>query len=146
MTFLTLLTLLTFNRTWNGLKSMTAKSDVFAFAVVLYEILASTLICPARSLGEKGREGWHTTSAILADYAFKVSKGFREEIPDGWPQPLKSLIAQCWSQDPDVRPGMNFVVKKLKASRPHHPPIAKNVTDADSLRRLTGDKRYARCL
>ena len=95
---------------------MTAKSDVFAYAVLLYETLAATLICPARSLGEKGREGWHTTSAVLADYAFKVSKGFREEIPDRWPQALKSLIAQCWAQDPDVRPGMNFVLKKLKVS------------------------------
>jgi hypothetical protein len=121
---------------------MTAKSDVFAFAVLLYETIASTLICPARSLGEKGREGWHTTSAILADYALKVSNGFREEIPDRWPQPLKTLIAQCWSQDPDVRPGMNFVLKKLKVSQMCsivdmiHVPITCFLP-------FTGDQRYA---
>ncbi|GAX80924.1 hypothetical protein CEUSTIGMA_g8359.t1 [Chlamydomonas eustigma] len=94
------------------MKTLTAKSDVFSFAVVMYEVLNQGLINPALVQGVSG--GWHTTSHTLHGYALKVAGGYREKIPDRWPDGIKALIQQCWDQDPSVRPSMPFVVKRLK--------------------------------
>ena len=42
----------------------------------------------------------------ISDY---VISGKRLVIPESAPGPLQSLISDCWDQDPEKRPGKEFV-------------------------------------
>eukprot|EP00955_Chlamydomonas_euryale_P021752 229579-Chlamydomonas_euryale.AAC.1 len=47
----------------------------------------------------------------------QVAKGYREAIPEGWPQPVRELIEACWSGEPAKRPTMEHVSDKLREWR-----------------------------
>jgi hypothetical protein len=48
-------------------------------------------------------------------YERVVHGGERPPINKKWPDELSSLIASCWAEDPDDRPGFDVIVKKLDA-------------------------------
>jgi hypothetical protein len=44
-----------------------------------------------------------------------VAGGYRRPLPEYWPEELRSLISECWAQDPTARPSMDDVCARLKA-------------------------------
>lgn len=79
------------------------KADVFSFGLVLRETLAAYLTSFAMG-----------SVAEIEMYASRVSNGFRPPLDPRWPEPLRTLISDCWHQDPRKRPSMAEVVKRLE--------------------------------
>jgi len=76
------------------------KSDVFSFAVVIYEIVTQ-------------EPPWKGLSVLQA--AGKVKDGHRMTIPEGCncPLPLKVLMEKCWDQIADQRPDFEEICEYL---------------------------------
>jgi serine/threonine protein kinase len=74
-------------------------SDVFAFGLILFEILAG---CPAFPAGMSAYQ-----------IAFKVVEGERPEIPDSVARGARELIEDCWAHEPDDRPTFAAIVDRL---------------------------------
>ena len=72
-------------------KRVDARSDIFSFGVVLYEMLTGI-----RAFG--GENALSTLSAILRDEA----RSFNEVAPDVPPQ-VEQLVSKCLRKDPDQR-------------------------------------------
>jgi serine/threonine protein kinase len=77
------------------------KSDVFAFAVLLWECLA-------------GRQPWEHLIPMQILYAVGVQGG-RLPLPDGCPPGLAALGRECWDEAPAARPAFNEVLARLRA-------------------------------
>lgn len=75
------------------------KTDVFAFAVTLWEI--STARVPFDDQDNQ------------ASLHIWVTNGQRENIPNDCPPIIKQIIERCWDGNPDVRPSMTEVVDWL---------------------------------
>lgn len=82
------------------------KVDVFSFGVMLYEVIHKYMMFFAISM-----EG---TEEELEVYAKRVSEGYRPPIHADYPNELKSLIEDCWNQEPSKRPSMTDVEKRLQ--------------------------------
>ena len=80
-------------------RSYSKRTDVFAFAVLLFEIFARSPPWP-----KKG----NNIAAALA-----VSKGERMQIPDSVPEPIRVLMCECWAQDSSHRPSTDVVRNRL---------------------------------
>jgi serine/threonine protein kinase len=75
-------------------------SDVFAFGLILLEILTGARAFP-ENLG-------------LCQIMFIVSMDDeRPKIPDSVPSRLRALIQDCWAADPDDRPSFKEIVDRL---------------------------------
>jgi serine/threonine protein kinase len=74
-------------------------TDVFAFAVLLFEIFAR-------------EEPWKNVPPINA--ITKVIAGERMVVPASASAVVRSLMEQCWAQDPAQRPHMRAVCKVLE--------------------------------
>eukprot|EP00210_Caulerpa_lentillifera_P004195 g4001.t1 len=86
-------------------KQYNEKVDVFSFGVIMYELLSQkNLAVKYGLLNEPG---------TLNGYAEKVAKGFRETIPQHWPDFIKCLISDCWNEDPASRPSFKDIINKL---------------------------------
>jgi serine/threonine-protein kinase len=74
-------------------------SDVFAFGLILFEILAGFPAFPER----------------LSAYqiAYKVVEGERPEIPDYVATGARELIEDCWAHESDDRPTFAAIVDRL---------------------------------
>jgi serine/threonine protein kinase len=69
---------------WDG--TFVPASDIFAFGLILFDILSGSLAFPA---------DWR-----LAALAFKVAiDGWRPEIPDSVLPGTRALICNCWAAD-----------------------------------------------
>lgn len=82
------------------------KVDVFSFAILLYETFSRGLLV-------------FTTEACnsMADverYTQKVAGGYRPIRPPLIPDPIWILITDCWAQNPEQRPTMSTVLRRLK--------------------------------
>lgn len=73
-------------------------SDVFAFGVLLFEIFA----CEAP---------WKGVANLAV--ANKVMQGERMHLPSSIPSKVRRLIRPCWEQQPNERPKMTELQKKL---------------------------------
>lgn len=92
-------------------KQYDEKVDVFGFGVVMYELFLSELTILKVLMGaEKPSE----MQNMLKKHAKSVAKGYRESIPEYWPQPIQLLICDCWHQNPEKRPRMVEVIERLK--------------------------------
>jgi serine/threonine protein kinase len=75
-------------------------SDVFAFALILFEIVADRPAFPE--------------DLRLAQIAYMVAnEGHRPEIPDSVPPRTRELIEECWAADPNDRPTFEEIVEWL---------------------------------
>jgi serine/threonine-protein kinase len=83
---------------WTGFYS-TRKIDVFAFGLILYELLVGSSVFP------------RDASRILL-FDMQV-KGTRPTIPDAVSKPVRSLIEHCWSVVPDDRPTFDEIFRQL---------------------------------
>ena len=80
----------------------TEKSDVFAFAIMAWEVLSG------------GKAPW---GSVTSEYAIanRVLNGQRPQTIGGLSADLTSLLEQCWAMDPYARPKFITIVDKLKA-------------------------------
>lgn len=81
---------------------ISTKVDVFAFAILTYEIITGTV--PYHELSKK------TNSFQLGN---KISKGYRPKFPNETPESIKEFIEKCWSQNPDDRPTFDEIFSTL---------------------------------
>lgn len=77
----------------------TSKIDVYAFAVVAWEIAVG-----------KVPYGGMDANAIIHQV---LNNDLRPQIPDDLPSPMRDLITMCWERDPDFRPTFDEIVKRL---------------------------------
>lgn len=82
------------------------KVDVFSFGVILYEVLHRKLMLLDEIKNDPRKEA--------REYAEKVARGFRPDIPKHWPDNLRELIASCWAQDPHLRPNFTAVLDVIQ--------------------------------
>jgi len=77
-------------------KEYSIKSDVFSFAVVMYEIITQ-------------QPPWKDLNAVQASH--QVIEGNRMKIPSecNCPPLLESLVNRCWAQDANERPEFNEI-------------------------------------
>ncbi len=76
---------------------------MYSFAILMWAIIA--------------QEQPYNEFKYAWDVADFVIQGKRLQIPDTCPQVLRDLISQCWAQNPEERPTMSEVVKKLSQSK-----------------------------
>jgi serine/threonine protein kinase len=79
----------------------TSKSDVFSFALILYEILAK------KSGFSKDLTAPQVMKKVVIDKT-------RPEIPDFVLPNVRRLIIDCWADDPDDRPSFASILDRLK--------------------------------
>ncbi|MBS0357817.1 MAG: protein kinase [Proteobacteria bacterium] len=79
------------------------KSDIYAFAIVLWEIVTRKL--PYQDIPNS------------SDVTKKVKNAERPDIPSITPKRFAQLIRSCWSQNPAERPDMENVLKILESCR-----------------------------
>lgn len=75
------------------------KSDVYSFAITVYEIMTDEIPYKETSMYEQMR---------------KVSSSARPSFSNPIPQCYRNLIEQCWSQNPEDRPSFESIVDLLR--------------------------------
>jgi serine/threonine protein kinase len=80
----------------------TKKVDVFAFGLILYELLVGESVFPK-------------DPHIVQMYKLHQNQS-RPEIPGWIAPPVASLIELCWSVNPKLRPAFDEVYKSLEDS------------------------------
>ncbi|KAK9092574.1 hypothetical protein Syun_027485 [Stephania yunnanensis] len=76
------------------------KVDVYSFGLLLWEMLSGTI-------------PYEDMTPIQAAYAV-VNKNMRPVVPADCPSPLRTLVEQCWSLNPEKRPEFWQIVKILE--------------------------------
>jgi len=83
-------------------KKYTEKADVYAFGIILWEILT-------RQEPYEEKEPMQIVVEVVND-------GLRPTIPrEHENSPLVPLMKDCWAQDPDQRPTFNIIVDRIEA-------------------------------
>lgn len=84
--------------------SISHKHDVYSYSILLYELLTE-------------KRPFEEIKNVF-QYINKVSQGFRPPIADDEiPASFKTLINQCWMENPDDRPSSVEIVKKLRTNK-----------------------------
>ena len=82
-------------------KSVSEKSDVYSFAVVLWEI-------------STGRLPWGDLGHMQILFSVGM-RGERLAIPKDVQPEVSSLIQDCWAEDPSKRPGFEDILTRLSS-------------------------------
>lgn len=91
------------------------RTDIFAFGVIIYELITGRLPFEGESLGEFVI-AHATTNPVLPSQI--------PDLPHAIPSSLEELTMQCLAREPDARPGsMGEIEKRLRAiaAQSHHP-------------------------
>lgn len=91
-----------------GRRSDASKMDVYAFGMVIYELLAGRL--PYESLHKDD------LNRFVAEVMDKVITGQTPDIDPRWSTSLVSVMRRCWASRPNDRPSMNEV-RRMMPSR-----------------------------
>ncbi|KAF9969652.1 hypothetical protein BGZ73_007924, partial [Actinomortierella ambigua] len=79
-----------------GTPLFSAKSDVFAFGMVMWQMAAASLM---------PLESHNSSEAVIL-----IQNGSRDEIPEETPTEYRMMIEQCWDQNPNKRPRAGAMV------------------------------------
>jgi serine/threonine protein kinase len=93
-----------------GKSSYTAASDIYSFAIVLYEIM----LCVVK--GEYCPPYGHMKLPSVA-ILVRVMRGARPPMPAECPEHIKQVITQCWDGEPANRPNATEIIAALKQIR-----------------------------
>ena len=80
----------------------TKSGDVYSFGMIMYEIMTNEI--PFQNIN-------------IFQLMLKLSKGYRPNIKYPIPYCYRKLIENCWCQNPDFRPKIDDVVKKLETDK-----------------------------
>ncbi|GJP32992.1 hypothetical protein CLOM_g17570 [Closterium sp. NIES-68] len=86
-----------------GQWSITPRSDVYSFGIILWELLTARL-------------PYESYSPLQAAVAVALN-GLRPVIPMGCPEGLRRLIEVCWAKDPGERPDSDAVARAVRGLR-----------------------------
>ena len=95
-----------------------AAVDVYSFGIMLWEL----------NSGKKPFEGLSRESF----YEQVVHGGERPPIKSKWPEPVSSLITQCWDADMWNRPTFREIVERIDAM------LEKEIGSSSQVRRVSG--------
>eukprot|EP01119_Soliformovum_irregulare_P001805 TRINITY_DN1159_c0_g2_i1.p1 TRINITY_DN1159_c0_g2~~TRINITY_DN1159_c0_g2_i1.p1 ORF type:complete len:877 (+),score=308.98 TRINITY_DN1159_c0_g2_i1:74-2704(+) len=88
----------------------TAKSDIFSFAIVMWEIVIRVVKgCYVAPYRETEFEQEHQIATAVAE------KGLRPSLPHDVPEQLKNIIIQAWSANPEDRPTASVMLQTLRS-------------------------------
>ena len=116
----------------------TEKSDVYSYAMVLWEIYD-------RRLPWTGLKPQQILSKVLIKRA-------RPEVPKDMPDDMVSLMRRAWADKPDARPSFGEICKQLKATTPKRPSSTSEIRPwsspraADEQRQGSMRSMFARAL
>jgi TPR repeat protein len=79
----------------------TQKVDVYAFGLLLYEIITGSAVFPP--------------SLYPFPIMDRITKGVLPAVPDECGPVMQDLIPRCWSMDPDMRPTFDEIIQAFKA-------------------------------
>ena len=77
---------------------VSAESDVWAYGVVLYELLAR-------------HEPWPDIKPAVA--AHRILSGERLELDAAWPTVYREIMIDCWQTEPADRPTMDEICERF---------------------------------
>jgi serine/threonine protein kinase len=80
----------------------TYKTDVYSFAILLYELL----------MREKAYDGLFLNGEQIAELASR-ERARRPALPPRWPAQAKDLLNACWDADPAKRPEFAVIAETL---------------------------------
>jgi hypothetical protein len=83
-----------------NVKTFTAQSDVFSYAMTCYEVIT-------------GKVPFECHRPSARDYGRVLRGNKRPTLPSWLPSPVSRLISQCWHSNPSQRPSFEFILKKL---------------------------------
>jgi serine/threonine protein kinase len=86
----------------NDIRACDTKADVFSFALILFELVMGE---PAFPLD------WEPL-VVMKRLSIDA---FRPQIPASLAQPIRTLIVDCWAQEPRDRPSFDAILNCLKA-------------------------------
>lgn len=96
-------------------KEYTTACDVYAFGIIVYEIITSLV-------------PYHCKFQF--EIITKIINGDRPAMDDSVPSSYRNLIERCWSKNPDDRPTFDQIVEEIKTDKSF---ITSNVKEADFL-------------
>jgi len=92
-------------------KAFTAKSDIFALGIILWEMAK-------RTMSGYYEQPYAEYTHLVYDFQIiiQVAKSdLRPTIPENCPPHLVAVIKSCWNPDPDKRPDASQVLKAVTA-------------------------------
>lgn len=89
-------------------QSYNEKVDVFSFAIIIFELLSFRVAMAV--IGDKRDLDYEAVHA----HAEETANGYRLPLPVSWPQPIVSLIQDCWAQKSSKRPSFAAIERRLQ--------------------------------
>ena len=89
-------------------QSYNEKVDVFSFAIIVFELLSFRVAMAV--IGDKRDLDYEAVHA----HAEETANGYRLPLPVSWPQPIVSLIQDCWAQKSSKRPSFATIERRLQ--------------------------------
>lgn len=86
------------------------KVDIFSLGCCIFEVFSKSLASSEIGAGNTPEGKQRAALSFSRD----VSSGFRRPIPSTWPPALRDVVADCWQQDPKLRPSALEVMERLE--------------------------------
>ncbi|XP_070783496.1 guanylate cyclase 2G [Enoplosus armatus] len=103
----------------------TAKSDVYSFAIIMWELMYNSKACPYHDINLEPKE------IIMQLRTPFQGEPLRPELSDQLcEENINSLLRACWSENPDHRPPFGSIRRQLKDNSPDsHANILDNMVE-----------------
>jgi len=115
----------------------TEKSDIYSFAIILWELLSRETPYQKVSQFESWVEGETSSGRVPTEFMVmsEVRNGKRLLIPEGAPAVYAELIADCWAHDSQQRPGFPEILRRLREMEVDYPMNGLDINMTEMLTR-----------